>query len=147
MLHYLIYVSKAAKLMDEEDLNAILKQSRSRNSQAGVTGMLLYLKGSSINNTNGNFIQVLEGKKAEVKKLFDKIKANDMHHSVVLVAESPIEKRNFSDWVMGFKVLSGSSLSHPDGYINIEEFYKYQSKPKDFNVALNYLKTFYSMYS
>lgn len=147
MLYYLIYVSKAAKLMDEDDLTAILELSKARNSKAGITGMLLYIKGPILNNSTGNFIQVLEGREDDVKKLFNRIKVDTMHHSIVLVAESTIEKRNFSNWLMAFKVVTGGISPNDEHYFNIENFKTYHSKPREFNVPLNYLKTFYSMYS
>ena len=49
----IIYISSAAKKMDDDDLLDILKTSRENNKKNDISGMLLY--------DNGSFIQVLEG--------------------------------------------------------------------------------------
>lgn len=52
-MFYLIYISSAAELMDEENLLLLLDQIRPINLSLGVTGMLVY--------QDGSFMQMLEG--------------------------------------------------------------------------------------
>jgi hypothetical protein len=48
----LVYASSAKQLFSEEDLTALLQQSRDNNTRLGLSGLLLY--------KDGNFMQVLE---------------------------------------------------------------------------------------
>ncbi|MCK6375779.1 MAG: BLUF domain-containing protein, partial [Zoogloea sp.] len=62
----LIYVSSAARLLDEQALRAILESSVRHNTPQAVTGMLLY--------ANGAFMQVLEGDEAAVAETMSRIR-------------------------------------------------------------------------
>ena len=53
MEHCIVYFSSSVSQFQEEDLTTILQQSRQNNSESGVTGVMLYVRGS--------IIQVLEG--------------------------------------------------------------------------------------
>ena len=72
----LIYASSATRLMNEEDLLAILKKSHENNGQLNITGMLLY--------RGGNFLQVLEGEEKVVDERFKVIMGDPRHHQVTL---------------------------------------------------------------
>ena len=61
----LVYLSSASQPFSEDDLVALLTQARQNNTAHGLTGMLLY--------KDGNFMQVLEGDEAEVRRLFHTI--------------------------------------------------------------------------
>ena len=70
-MYELIYVSSAIIILSEEELNAILVHSCQYNIAHSITGILLYI--------DGDFLQVLEGKKADITCLFDKIKRDTRH--------------------------------------------------------------------
>lgn len=93
-MFYLIYVSSATKLMNDEELLFLLNQSRDNNLKLNITGMLLY--------KSGNFMQMLEGEKQTVLELFETIKKDERHKDVYTILTGDIEKRNFEDWSMGF---------------------------------------------
>lgn len=93
-MFYLIYVSSAVRLMEDDELIALLNQSRENNLSLNVTGMLLY-KG-------GNFMQMLEGERDTVLNLYETIKKDDRHKDVTTIISNPIQKRNFEFWSMGF---------------------------------------------
>jgi hypothetical protein len=57
-LYHLVYQSFATALMSEKELEVVLTQSRSWNTDHNLTGMLLY--------SNGDIMQVLEGTQEEV---------------------------------------------------------------------------------
>jgi hypothetical protein len=95
MLSHLVYVSTASEPMGEEDLAALLEQSRARNERNGITGMLLY--------KNGRFIQLLEGQEESVLKVFDSIRRDERHHDVELLWLRYALYREFPDWTMGFQ--------------------------------------------
>lgn len=99
----LVYVSYATDDMDSNKLKEILDESRQNNQKNDITGMLLY--------RDGYFIQVLEGEETIVLPLFEKIKTDPRHKGVLTVNQQTIEKRDFSNWSMGFKNLDDVDFS------------------------------------
>jgi hypothetical protein len=90
----LIYASAAAVPFDEATLEALLRKARENNHRLGVTGLLLYDKGS--------FLQVLEGEEAVVRPLFDHICKDPRHSKATLLRLAEVEQRAFGEWSMGF---------------------------------------------
>ena len=131
--------------MQDDDLEAILNTALNRNKQHNVTGMLLYVQGKFINESGGRFMQVLEGSRADVMYLFYKIKQDPRHHSVNVVDQCNISKRNFDQWTMGFRKMSVNSYKRLPGYINLTSGFVAKSTSKGINIPLTFLKTFYSM--
>lgn len=93
MLVRLMYASRAAKPLDGEELAQILRQSRTDNAQRGVTGLLC--------TSGGLFIQVLEGGRAAVNTLYNRLVADPRHTEVTLLAYEEISERRFAGWAMG----------------------------------------------
>lgn len=112
-MHYLVYISAAAYLMDDEDLTEILEVSRRNNTKLDVTGLLLY--------HDGNFIQVLEGEKDVIKGLYETITIDNRHAYVFKMLEGSLEKRNFPDWSMGFKALTSAQFNELNGYRELDK--------------------------
>lgn len=106
-LFQLMYESTAVQPMSAEDLNALLEQARARNSRWGVTGLLLY--------KHGRFLQVLEGLEQPVRDLFASIARDARHTDIQIVFTSPIERRTFPDWQMGFIACDASGAEPPAG--------------------------------
>ncbi|WP_345949302.1 BLUF domain-containing protein [Mucilaginibacter sp. PAMB04274] len=144
MIYNIVYVSKALHAMAIEDLNILLDQSRSRNKNDGITGMLLYIEGQEPGKLAGRFMQVIEGDESDVVSLFNKIKTDARHEKVTTLHEGRLNKRNFKTWSMGFKTLSLDMLRKA-GYLNFEASFVSNTRPSNFNVALHYLKSFYEM--
>jgi hypothetical protein len=94
MLQQLFYVSVETHPLSEQDIKELLNKSRQKNIALGITGILIYYK--------RHFLQILEGEKEEIFKLFFTIKADQRHASVILVFDQPIEARSFQDWTMAF---------------------------------------------
>ena len=93
MLVRLMYASRAVPAVDQEELVSILKKSKANNGRSGVTGALCF--------SEGIFIQVLEGGRNAVNKLYNRI-ANDARHTdVVLLNYEEIDERRFAGWSMG----------------------------------------------
>jgi hypothetical protein len=104
----LVYVSSAVCLFSEDDLVALLKQSREKNTRLGLSGMLLY--------KDGNFLQVLEGPEDAVHSLFKAIVADERHRGVLRLLEERIEGRRFADWAMAFRNLNNPDFHDLPGY-------------------------------
>ena len=93
MLVRLMYCSRSAPGVDGEELALLLRQCRSHNGDAGITGMLCF--------SEGLFIQVLEGGRTAVNKLYQRILADTRHTDVVLLVYEEISQRRFAGWTMG----------------------------------------------
>jgi hypothetical protein len=89
----LLYASRAVPAVDHEELIAILKKSKSNNPLLGVTGVLCF--------SEGIFLQVLEGGRAAVNQLYNRIAADSRHTSVQLLCYEEIGERRFAGWSMG----------------------------------------------
>ena len=131
-LSYLIYISSAVELMNDEQLKDLLTISRRNNEQKNITGMLLYGEGS--------FIQVLEGGHDAIEATFDIIKKDPRHKNITRILGGDLSKRNFPDWKMGFMSIKRDELAKLEGYIdpNHKDFLKQESSEP----ALVVLKTF-----
>lgn len=102
-----IYASAAAVEFSSTELDKLLSESRKNNKSIGITGMLLYEKGS--------FFQVLEGEKGFVESLYEKINSDKRHAKIVKLIVEPIEVRSFGLWSMGLAGVSVKQLSEVEG--------------------------------
>lgn len=113
------YISSATQPMSTEQLLALLEQCLANNAGIGVTGMLLY--------GNETFLQALEGEENIVEDLFKKIQNDPRHNNIKALHRRTIERRQYSEWTMGFKRISDKELQHIDGLRDFSE--------TDFNAA------------
>jgi hypothetical protein len=134
-MYHLVYTSHAVKPLSEEELLFLLKESRTYNKSKSITGMLLYLQ--------GKFIQVLEGNKKEVQKIYALIAADTRHQRVTLIEEGNSPDRIFKDWSMGFKKLSLKD-AHALGFRDIDKFFSQQAHQNDNSLLMIFLKLFYN---
>ncbi len=93
MLVRLMYASRAVPAVDQEELLAILKKSKSNNPAQGITGVLCF--------SEGIFLQVLEGGRSAVNKLYNRIASDSRHTDVELLSYEEIGERRFAGWSMG----------------------------------------------
>jgi hypothetical protein len=94
-VHFLIYVSRAAKSLSRNDLAQILHQSRSCNALAAITGFLIH--------QDGQFLQMLEGDPSRIRALMERISRDPRHTDLGVVIEGQRASRLFSEWSMGFQ--------------------------------------------
>ncbi len=95
MLVRLMYASRTAAEVDHAALLAILRQCKENNPAQGITGLLCHCNSSRI------FMQVLEGGRAAVNRLYNRIAADARHSDVVLLSYQEIGERHFAGWAMG----------------------------------------------
>lgn len=103
MKHCIVYLSSSPESWSDEELRAILAQSRRNNERVGVTGLLLYVE--------QNFIQVLEGEEAAVRETYRRIAQDDRHRNIIKLLDEPIEDRLFRGWSMGFRSAKPTEVS------------------------------------
>jgi len=113
------YISKATQSMSQDDLEEILRTSRENNGRLGITGMLLY--------GNNTFVQILEGEEKAVHELIGKIKRDPRHADFHVLKKKTIDRREFADWSMDFKRVSGEEFQAVKGLEQLVE--------KDFNAT------------
>ncbi|MDZ4762697.1 MAG: BLUF domain-containing protein [Alphaproteobacteria bacterium] len=110
-LYRMIYLSSARGEVSDADLDSILKSARKNNTEAGVSGLLLF--------HDGSFFQVLEGELKDVRRIYDVILRDPRHHGLILMESKPVQERAFADWSMGY--VAPSRLSHQQraGFIDL----------------------------
>jgi hypothetical protein len=104
----LTYVSSATEAFTTRDLPTLLARARENNVRIGITGMLLY--------KDGNFMQVLEGPPAVVRRQFLAIRLDYRHRGLITLLEESVESRQFSEWSMAFWNLSTADGITVPGY-------------------------------
>ncbi|MDT0641652.1 BLUF domain-containing protein [Zunongwangia sp. F363] len=94
MRHAISYVSTARRELSSQEVEEILKISEINNNNNNITGLLLF--------SEGNFFQVLEGEEHSISDLYEKIKQDKSHHSIIKIFEKPINKESFEEYSCKF---------------------------------------------
>lgn len=91
--YQLAYCSVLKQQQDEQMVHDIVIQAQKNNAANNITGMLMI--------EQGLVIQWLEGKKADVRALWDKLQEDTRHHCMVeLLHRNFAKERLFPDWSM-----------------------------------------------
>ena len=98
MLIRLLYISRAAGAITTTVTGSILESARVHNRVAGISGVLC--------QGQGLYIQVLEGERSTVNRLYNTIIKDKRHHDVELVAIEEIQARKFPNWSMAHVIIS-----------------------------------------
>ena len=93
MLVQLLYASRAASTVTAEMTESILQQSRAKNPEMGITGVLC--QGGDV------FMQLLEGGRAPVNALYNTIVRDARHECVMLLHYREVPERRVASWTMG----------------------------------------------
>jgi len=113
MLIYLLYTSTRTKKCTQTEIDKILTVCNQHNLAENITGVLLY--------SENKFVQYLEGEYTILTSLYDKIKEDDRHQKVRLMAVGMIEQRAFPSWHMGNKKLSWQEIDFVTEMTNDEK--------------------------
>ena len=93
MLVRLLYASRSSKPIEPSVIESILSQSRKHNPELGITGILCQ---------GGDFyLQVLEGGRDEVNRMYNEIVQDERHRDVILLHFEEVTERRFARWTMG----------------------------------------------
>ena len=107
-MYRLAYKSVVSGTLTKSDLKQILSTSVSRNQADNLTGALCF--------SRDTFVQVLEGPRHKLNKLFQRIAEDTRHKDVELIGLEPIQDRIFGNWSMAFiddsKEVRGIILKH-----------------------------------
>jgi hypothetical protein len=89
----LLYASRSTKHVTSEMIESILEQSRKHNPGLGITGILC--------QSGDIFLQVLEGGRTAVNRLYNEIVRDNRHKDVVVLHYEEVAERRFPGWTMG----------------------------------------------
>ena len=109
-MYYIIYLSVASKWPNEAELREILDISRVNNHRKNISGVLLY--------GDGKFIQVLEGREADVQETYHRIAADQRHKGLTPIARGELDERSFPEWSMGYRAIEPGILQEIEGYFD-----------------------------
>lgn len=98
MLIRLIYLSRAVGPQASESTDSILQRSQRWNAQHDITGVLC--------EGQGVFLQVIEGERVHVTRLYSRIAADGRHTALELLHCEGITSRRYSGWSMASVNLS-----------------------------------------
>jgi hypothetical protein len=94
MLTRLIYASEPDAALSLDAVQSILEHARAANQRNNLTGMLAF--------DAAGFLQVLEGSREVVSRVYGRIAQDTRHRRLVLLEVAAIDERQFGRWTMGF---------------------------------------------
>jgi hypothetical protein len=107
-----LYASRVPNGIDEPLVRSILVQSRRENPKHGITGLLC------THAADGICLQVLEGGRTHVNRLYANIVRDPRHEDVTMLDYQEIQERSFGGWRMGMvdldKINPGTILRHSE---------------------------------
>lgn len=110
-LYQIVYQSTANQPFSCEELRRLLTYARTNNEKHNITGLLLY-------NEN-EFLQVLEGERHQLQRIFEQIEADPRHGRIRLLANGPVDCPTFPSWRMGFVSNCAEIFKQVQGYVNL----------------------------
>ena len=111
MYYRLIYVSSSVGMPSQDDLDDILLSARRNNTADGISGMLLFHE--------GNFVQVLEGRKEAVLDCLARIEEDRRHRGCMILHAEDCKSLVFGDWAMGYVPRSRFSHTQQNAVIDL----------------------------
>jgi hypothetical protein len=106
----ILYVSRAVGPQTTAVTGSILSTAQSRNRQSDITGVLC--------QGQGLYLQVLEGHRSAINRLYARILADGRHKDVELLHLEEITARRFAQWSMAHVALADDDpmvrLQHPE---------------------------------
>jgi len=110
LLVRLLYVSRAVGPQTTAVTDAILSVAQGANRQRGITGVLC--------QGQGLYLQVLEGERSVINRLYNRIVQDHRHQDVQLLLLEEITQRRYADWAMAHVLLAEDDpmvrLNHPE---------------------------------
>jgi hypothetical protein len=106
----LLYVSRAVGPQTTTVTGSILATAQPHNQASGISGVLC--------QGQGLYLQVLEGERSAVNRLYARILLDRRHHDVELLLLEEIKERRFPQWSMASVELSSTdpmvAMGHPE---------------------------------
>ncbi len=90
----LIYSSEVVQPFSQSEILSLIEKAKVTNDQKNITGLLCF--------NHEYFLQCLEGDRDDVNEIYTKILNDPRHRNAVILNYKEIEKREFSQWSMGY---------------------------------------------
>lgn len=103
MLVRLIYASRAQEAINTRLIEDILSTAQVHNPDNGITGLLCY--------SNNVFVQVLEGGREQVNRLFQALARDPRHSDITLLHYQEVSERLYANWSMARVALDKLNMS------------------------------------
>jgi len=91
------YVSTIQSKVSSSELYEAFVSFKKKNIKNNISGVLLH--------KNGNFLQIIEGKKETIDALFSKIKIDKRHKHIITLIDFPIPHRLFEEYKTSFSII------------------------------------------
>lgn len=111
-LVHCIYTSVQTHPMTSAEVARLVQESRKRNRQNGITGILLHVEDT--------FFQVLEGPPEIIDALYDKILLDPRHARITRIIYEPIARRYFENSSMTLATLTPAEFTAMVGEHSVE---------------------------
>jgi hypothetical protein len=106
----LLYVSRAVGPQTTTVTASILTTAQAHNAKHGIGGVLC--------QGQGLYLQLLEGERSDVNRLFSRIVVDSRHKDVTLLQLQEVERRRFAAWSMAHVELRADDpmilMQHPE---------------------------------
>lgn len=133
-LHLIAYISES--LLDESAvdgvIDAILAVAKKENKRHHITGVLYYMQ--------GKFLQVIEGREADLRSLMQNIEADPRHKDVVYLVDEQCFSRGYSKWNMSAFKLGRGQVFDADTLQILTDHFKKTLLPRS-DLLVKYYKT------
>ena len=91
-LYRIAYKSTVGKQITKAEIRQILASSENNNQRDNLTGALLF--------NSGVFLQILEGRRAKINRLLERLSGDPRHKEIEYIGLEPIADRIFPKWSM-----------------------------------------------
>ena len=106
-------MSQQSHILTDEGFEKLLSNCRKNNSANKITGLLVSYRGI--------FIQYIEGEPQVIDELFEKIKRDPRHHSLIELDSGNQNNRQYSNWSMAFRKLDDKKAEKILGYSDFDK--------------------------
>ena len=93
--HQIVYLSRAVRRFNDQDLKEIEEEAAANNRRDGLTGLLVY--------DGTRFLQAIEGSEHLVRQTMKRILSDPRHDAIDIVTDRTVDKAQFGDWAMILK--------------------------------------------
>jgi hypothetical protein len=100
----LVYISRATRPLDDAELGRLATDAARFNAGHAITGLLLH--------DGARFIQALEGQRAFVETVMERIARDRRHDSIVFIERRPVPARQFGTWAMDVRRIHDMNGAH-----------------------------------
>ncbi|MBS7566827.1 BLUF domain-containing protein [Mucilaginibacter sp. Bleaf8] len=111
-MYHLIYISKANGQLTSSDIANTPMYVKSWDEKDQITGVLVYIQGEAGTYIEGRFMQLIEGPKDEVERLYKIIERDALHQQPTILKQGDCSERYYNNWEFRSEHIDLSA--HPD---------------------------------